>query len=49
MKTFKIWQVLAVLTLVILVMLGVYGLRNDCPNTAGYVFCGASDHGSLHR
>ncbi len=49
MKTFKIWQVFLAVIGILFVALVIYGFNTDCPNTAGYVFCGTSDDWSLQR
>lgn len=49
MKAFKVWQILVSVVCILFIMLFIYGLRTDCPNTAGYVFCGDSEDWSLQR
>ncbi|GGY71899.1 hypothetical protein GCM10011613_16000 [Cellvibrio zantedeschiae] len=49
MKTFKLWHLLVSIFCVLFIMLVVYGIKTDCPNTAGYVYCGDSDGWSLHH
>lgn len=43
MKTSRSVNVVITVLIVLAVLLAIYGLRTDCPNTAGYVFCSDSD------
>jgi hypothetical protein len=49
MKAFKLWQIFLGVIGILFIILCIYGLNTDCPNTAGYVFCGNSDDWSLQR
>lgn len=44
MKFFNLVKTASSILLVLFVLLGIYyGLATDCPNTAGYVYCGKQD------
>lgn len=49
MKTFKVWQVLVSIVCLALIALVLYGVNTDCPNTAGYVYCGEGKDWSLQK
>jgi len=49
MKAFKVWQIFLAILGILFIVLCIYGFNTDCPNTAGYVFCGDSDDWSLQR
>lgn len=40
MKTFKLLNVISFVFILLLVLVCIYGFATDCPNTAGYVYCG---------
>lgn len=40
---FLIWDILSFIVIIAIVAtigLAIYGMRTDCPNTEGYVYCG---------
>jgi hypothetical protein len=49
MKTLKIWHFLLSVVCILFIAMVIYGFNTDCPNTAGYVFCGNTNGGSLQR
>jgi hypothetical protein len=49
MKTIKLWQILVSILCIAFLVLVVYGIKTDCPNTSGYVYCGAGDGWSLQK
>ncbi len=46
MKTFKLLNVISFVFIVLLVLVCIYGFATDCPNTAGYVYCGGPEANS---
>ena len=44
MKTFTVTKATAVVIVTLFILLCIYGLATDCPNTAGYVYCGEQHH-----
>jgi len=48
MKALKVWHFFTLVACVLFVLLCIYGLSTDCPNTAGYIYCSGSDGWSLH-
>jgi uncharacterized membrane protein YdjX (TVP38/TMEM64 family) len=40
MKTFSLFNFICSVFLVSVVTFFIYGFSTDCPNTAGYVYCG---------
>lgn len=48
MRTFKFFHAILFVALILLIVLCIYGINTDCPNTEGYVFCGDSDTWSLN-
>lgn len=49
MKTLKLWQIFVSILCVVFIGLLIYGIKTDCPNTAGYVYCGTDEHWSLQK
>lgn len=43
MKLFIAARIAASIFAVLFILLCIYGLATDCPNTAGYVYCGKQD------
>lgn len=43
MKFFNLVKTASSILLVLFVLLCIYGLATDCPNTAGYVYCSKQD------
>ena len=44
MKSFSLTKALAGIFVALFILLLAYGLATDCPNTAGYVYCGEKPH-----
>ncbi len=47
MKTLKVLNVISFIFVMLVVLICIYGFATDCPNTAGYVYCGSADEWSL--
>ncbi len=43
MKTFKLLNAISFVFVLLLLVVCIYGFATDCPDTAGYVYCGAPE------
>jgi hypothetical protein len=47
MKFFKRFNTATVIFMALFILLCLYGLATDCPDTAGYVYCSAPERWEL--